>query len=110
MQQGVVGRPQSRIDGFSVGETALAKARRHDLKPALVDHLLAAPLQMDRKAFGQMKRGKLKPEGRIDLHGMTMDRAHPALTRFILSSQASGRRLVLRMELEWTGKGSMYIA
>lgn len=58
-------------------------------------------VQMDRKAFGRMKRGKLVPEGRIDLHGMTLDRAHPVLTRFILSSQASGRRLVLVI----TGKG-----
>lgn len=58
-------------------------------------------VQMDRKAHGRMKRGKLAPEGRIDLHGMTLDRAHPALTQFILSSQASGRRLVLVI----TGKG-----
>jgi DNA-nicking Smr family endonuclease len=56
---------------------------------------------MDRKAFGQMKRGKLRPEAKIDLHGMTLDRAHPALTRFILSAQAQGKRLVLVV----TGKG-----
>lgn len=58
-------------------------------------------IQMDRKAYGRMKRGKLTPDGKIDLHGMTLDRAHPVLTRFILSSQASGRRLVLVI----TGKG-----
>lgn len=58
-------------------------------------------VQMDKKAFVRMKRGKLVPEGRIDLHGMTLDRAHTVLTRFILSSQASGRRLVLVI----TGKG-----
>lgn len=90
-----------RIDGFTMGQTALPKPRRHDLKPVMVDHLLAAPLQMDRKAFGRMKRGKLKPEGRLDLHGLTLDRAQPALTRFILSAQASGKRLVLVI----TGKG-----
>lgn len=48
-----------------------------------------------------MKRGKLKPESRIDLHGMRLDQAHGALVRFVLSSQASGRRLVLVI----TGKG-----
>ncbi len=58
-------------------------------------------LQMDRKAFGRLKRGKLAPEARIDLHGMTLDRAHPALSRFILSSHARGCRLVLVI----TGKG-----
>ena len=74
---------------------------RATLIPAIADEVRKAPVQMDRKAFDQMKRGKLKPEGRIDLHGMTLDRAHPALTRFILSAQSSGKRLVLVI----TGKG-----
>lgn len=73
---------------------------RDVLRP-VAERLSNAQVQMDRKAFDQMRRGKLKPEGRIDLHGMTLDHAHPALTRFILSSQASGRRLVLVI----TGKG-----
>lgn len=73
---------------------------RDVLRP-VAERLSKAQVQMDRKAFDQMRRGKLKPEGRIDLHGMTLDHAHPALTRFILSSQASGRRLVLVI----TGKG-----
>ncbi len=73
----------------------------HDLLPSLPERLRQAPVQMDRKSFGKLKRGKLKPEGRIDLHGMTLDRAHPALTRFILSAHASGKRLVLVI----TGKG-----
>ncbi|MEP3919127.1 Smr/MutS family protein [Ascidiaceihabitans sp.] len=70
-------------------------------QPSVSDDLRSAPLQMDRKAFDQMKRGKIRPEGRIDLHGMTLDRAHPALTRFILSAHSSGKRLVLVI----TGKG-----
>lgn len=61
----------------------------------------SSDLNMDRKTFGKMKRGRLEPEGRLDLHGMTLDQAHPALTRFILSAQASGKRLVLVI----TGKG-----
>lgn len=56
---------------------------------------------MDTKTFGKLKRGKLVPEARIDLHGMTVDQAHPALTRFILTSQSRGLRLVLVI----TGKG-----
>lgn len=70
-------------------------------QPSVSDDLRSDPLQMDRKAFDQMKRGKIRPEGRIDLHGMTLDRAHPALTRFILSAHSSGKRLVLVI----TGKG-----
>lgn len=72
-----------------------------NLAPSIVDRIASQQVQMDRKAFTQMKRGKLKPEGKLDLHGMTMDRAHPALTRFILSAQGQGKRLVLVV----TGKG-----
>lgn len=50
---------------------------------------------MDKKTFGKMRRGKLVPEARIDLHGMTLDQAHPALSRFILMSSSRGFRLVL---------------
>ena len=82
------------------GKPSKPTARAH-LIPAIADQIRTTPVQMDRKAFDQMKRGKLKPEGRIDLHGMTLDRAHPALTRFILSAQGNGKRLVLVI----TGKG-----
>ncbi|WP_299281478.1 Smr/MutS family protein [uncultured Tateyamaria sp.] len=71
------------------------------LSPTIADHVNGQPVQMHRKSFDQMKRGKLRPEAKIDLHGMTLDRAHPALTRFILSAQADGKRLVLVV----TGKG-----
>ncbi|MFK7868208.1 MAG: Smr/MutS family protein [Roseobacter sp.] len=74
---------------------------RVQLLPSLPEALQKAPVQMDKKAFGRMTRGKLKPEGRIDLHGMTLDRAHGALTRYIMQSHASGKRLVLVI----TGKG-----
>lgn len=89
------------IPSFRLGQEARATAARHDLKPSMAEYLSTAPVQMDRKAFTRMKRGKLKPEARLDLHGMRLDRAHPALIQFILSSQAAGRRLVLVI----TGKG-----
>lgn len=73
----------------------------HDLVPSLPDQMNRTPVQMDKKSFTRLKRGKLKPEGRIDLHGMTLDRAHPALSRFIMSAHKSGKRLVLVI----TGKG-----
>lgn len=93
--------PIEPLSPFSVGQKAGAKPARHSLKPSITQHLSKMPVQMDTKAYGRMKRGKLKPEGRIDLHGMRVDTAHPALTRFILSSQSQGKRLVLVI----TGKG-----
>lgn len=74
---------------------------RDDLAPALGHALKTQPVHMDRKAFRKMQRGKLKPDARIDLHGMTLERAHNVLNRFVLSSQASGCRLLLVI----TGKG-----
>lgn len=73
----------------------------YDLAEQLSSRLSSTPVHMDQKAFKRMRRGKIKPEGRIDLHGMTLDRAHPALTRFIFASAANGKRLVLVI----TGKG-----
>lgn len=93
--------PHPRLEKFDIGSKAKTKPQRHDLKLGPVRSLAASPVQMDEKAFRRMKRGKLKPEQKLDLHGMRMETAHPALTRFILSAQASGKRLVLVI----TGKG-----
>ncbi|MGB3246880.1 MAG: Smr/MutS family protein [Sulfitobacter sp.] len=79
------------------------KRTPHRLMPSIADQVSKAPVQMDQKAFTKLKRGKLKPEGRIDLHGMTLEHAHPALSRFILSAHKQGKRLVLVI----TGKGKL---
>lgn len=76
-------------------------AVRADLLPTASDRLGKKPITMDRRSYGKMVRGKLQPEGRIDLHGMTLAQAHPALTGFILSAHACQKRLVLVI----TGKG-----
>jgi DNA-nicking Smr family endonuclease len=88
------------IPKFSLGQKA-HKTRDHDIMPGLAERLAAAPLRMDAKAFGRMTRGKLSPEARIDLHGMTLAEAHPELIRFVLNAHADGLRLVLVI----TGKG-----
>ena len=88
------------IPQFNVGQS-VDHHGTHDLLPSLSQQLANTPLSMDRKSFGKLKRGKIQPEGRIDLHGMTLDQAHPALVSFILSSHVAGKRLVLVI----TGKG-----
>lgn len=85
---------------FRVGEKAHFRAP-HDILPLLADQLTQAPVKMDRKNFDRMSKGKLSPEARIDLHGMTVAEAHPELIRFILNSSSDGLRLVLVI----TGKG-----
>lgn len=85
---------------FRLGEKSRTKPG-HDILPTLAESLAAAPLQMDAKTHGKMTRGKLSPEARIDLHGLTLSEAHPELIRFILNAQSAGMRLVLVI----TGKG-----
>lgn len=74
---------------------------KNNLRPTIQQSLSQQPVSMDKKAFKRMQGGKLKPDARVDLHGMTTDRAHSVLTRFVMSSHASGKRLLLVI----TGKG-----
>lgn len=92
--------PKSWLEPFRLGQKARIAAG-HDIAPALGESLRAAPLQMDAKLHGRMVRGKIMPEARIDLHGMTLAEAHPELIRFVLNAQTAGLRLVLVI----TGKG-----
>lgn len=94
-------REAKSISPFKLGALPTATREMRDVLPALSERLRAAPVQMDAKSYKTMQRGKLKPEGRIDLHGMTVAQAHPALISFIMSAQSSGKRLVLVI----TGKG-----
>ncbi len=102
-----IAKPQARrrpdldpVKPFQIGQKT-DPARPHDLMSPLHDRLTKAPVQMDSRAYTRMTRGKLDPEGRIDLHGMVLSEAHPALVSFILMAHAGGKRLVLVI----TGKG-----
>ncbi len=106
MQQAMAHPPAAKpaqkpvAEPFRIGEKVVASAR-HDLVAPLSDRLAAAPLRMDAKAFARMSRGKLVPDARIDLHGLTLAEAHPELIRFVLNAHGRGLRLVLVI----TGKG-----
>ncbi len=89
------------LPSFAVGEKAPRSGPAHDVLPGLTDRMRTLPVTMDRKAYGKLKRGKLQPEARIDLHGMTVDRAHGALSGFLFRAHGQGKRLVLVI----TGKG-----
>jgi len=89
-----------RLTPFLLGEKH-RKPEQRDLALTLSERLGQAPLRMDAGTHARMNRGKLQPEARIDLHGMTLAEAHPELIRFILNAQSAGLRLVLVI----TGKG-----
>lgn len=57
---------------------------------------------LDRRSAERMKKGEMAIDGRLDLHGMTQDSAHGALTAFVNRAFDSGKRCVLVI----TGKGT----
>jgi len=89
------------VTDFRIGETAPSQTPGSQLAPSISERLAHAPVRMDHGTHRKMLRGKMKPEARIDLHGMTLAQAHPVLTRFIMDAHADGKRLVLVI----TGKG-----
>lgn len=57
---------------------------------------------LDKRSAERMKKGEMEIDGRLDLHGMTQDTAHGALTAFVGRAYDSGRRCLLVI----TGKGN----
>lgn len=100
-QKPIVTRPLPPVAPFRVGQKAQTSSTHHEDYLSHTAQIRAVAPKMDNKAFRQLKRGRMQPEARIDLHGMTLAQAQGTLTRFILSSQAAGHRLVLVI----TGKG-----
>ena len=56
---------------------------------------------LDRRTANRLRKGEREPDARIDLHGMTAERAHRSCLRFLSSALANGSRVVLVI----TGKG-----
>lgn len=71
--------------------------------PVLTPLTRATP-GLDRRTADRLRRGERAPDARIDLHGMTLERAHGALLTFIQSCRAQSMRCVLVI----TGKGGDY--
>ena len=97
----VVQSPKPLFAAFRLGEKVRPLRSAAHIAPTPAEALAQAPLQMDARKHAKMTRGKLEPEARIDLHGMTLAEAHPELIRFFLNAQTAGLRLVLVI----TGKG-----
>ena len=68
--------------------------------PAYLERL-ADPIGGHRAA--DLRRGRIEPEARIDLHGMTHDGAYRALIHFLTRARGEAKRVVLVV----TGKGGV---
>lgn len=62
----------------------------------------AAPPGLDTRRWTALRRGTMKPERTLDLHGRRANDAHAAVSRFIADAYADGVRCVAIV----TGKGS----
>lgn len=94
-------QPPQKIKHFRLGENRNGGGTAHQLQPNLEDSFLRGPTNMDKRNFERLRRGKMPIDGRIDLHGMTLMQAHPALIGFLRTAHSDGKRLVLVI----TGKG-----
>ncbi len=90
-----------RLPAFRVGEKAAFNSDSLIHSTTLSARMTHAPVKMDHATHKRMVRGKLKPEGKLDLHGMTLAEAHPALISFIFAAREAEKRLVIIV----TGKG-----
>lgn len=75
-----------------------APAARSPASPPLRPNV---PVDLDSRTMDRLRRGRMRPEAVLDLHGMTLRAAHAALEAFLADAQAGGRRCVMVV----TGKG-----
>ena len=73
-------------------------------KPPLMCEIAVGlqPPGLDARRWTALRRGRLKPERTLDLHGMRADAAHAAVRAFLPLAQEAGFRCVAIV----TGKGS----
>ncbi|MGB0504817.1 MAG: Smr/MutS family protein [Pikeienuella sp.] len=85
-------RPQQWMKPYSKGEPLIRIPQPAPTPPS----------GLDRRTEERLRKGLRAPDARLDLHGMTADRAHVALNKFISASRSAGHRCVLVI----TGKGA----
>jgi len=77
--------------------------RRTESPPDLPTLDRGAAAGVDARTLTRLKRGQIRPQATLDLHGMTRDHAHRALAQFLARAQRDGRRCVIVV----TGKGRL---
>lgn len=74
-------------------------APKRDLKPLLK----GVSGDIDRRTMRALRRGQIRPEDRLDLHGMSQEDAHKSLVKFLQRSRADGKKCVIII----TGRGKI---
>jgi DNA-nicking Smr family endonuclease len=77
-------------------------ARPRPSLPVVARPVPEVPAPLDRRTAEKLRRGQVEIDAKLDLHGMILRDAEPALTRFLAQAQERGHRAVLVV----TGKGT----
>jgi DNA-nicking Smr family endonuclease len=98
---------KTEIPAIESGESRPARKPPANAASAPIQQKTAAkapPLaQFDRRTRSRVARGRVEIDARLDLHGLTLERARARLAGFLSTAQARGDSLVLVI----TGKGGL---
>jgi DNA-nicking Smr family endonuclease len=99
-------QPAPAVKASPAPERAPPRAKRLPFatsRPGATLSVLAAgkSADVDARTLDRLRRGRLPLEARLDLHGLTQEKAHRVLTDFIARALSSGLRSVIII----TGKG-----
>ena len=80
-------------------QAATSPARRRVPRPATAATTPlpldpSRPVDLDRRSWLRLKRGRQPIDASLDLHGLTQEEAHRRLTRFVADAQLRGHRCV----------------
>ena len=75
--------------------------KAHELVHSSSPYHEKPPAPLDKNTASKLRKGQIKIEGRLDLHGMSLDQAHTRLTPFIMDAYYNKKRCVIVV----TGKG-----
>ncbi|MDG1707871.1 MAG: Smr/MutS family protein [Emcibacteraceae bacterium] len=93
-----ISKPVQSLKNFEIKVPAKKQYTKiHD--PRLSNHETLK--DKDKNWSRKLKNGRSKPEGKIDLHGMTCAEAHDKLFNYLDRAAANGKRVILVI----TGKG-----
>ncbi|GHV52984.1 hypothetical protein FACS1894206_02790 [Deltaproteobacteria bacterium] len=99
------GRPFSRGTKKSLFPAVMDKRRGGCLDFSLVqtgENVIAHVAGLDPAVLGKLKAGSYSVEGRLDLHGQTLDEAQATLASFLRAASGAGKRHLLLI----TGRGN----
>ena len=97
-------KPLSKEEKGQAAALSPQKPKPPQPQSRVLERKQGAPLPVEPlQDFGRKELRHLKIDGRLDMHGMTIDQGHEALERFLVRAQEQGFKIVLII----TGKGAV---